>query len=441
MIRSAVLLAAVLSTATFALQQPADTASDQQPHWIWIEEATGDQEVVLVKTFELEAVPASARLTGTCDNQMVVTLNGDRVGVHSTWERVVSRDVAGSLRAGENTIEVRCINEGGPAGLVLRLDLGDGRHVVSDGSWRAALAQRARRGRFDDATVLGPVGAEDLPWSGRITVEAFDAGGGEMTAADPREPQLARPAERITLPEGFVAELLHRVPNEVQGSWVSLANGPDGTLFASDQGGKGLFRIEPAAIGDAAAVTTVERLPVDVSGAQGMTWAFDSLYANVNGQGVWRIRDTDGDGEFDDAANIIPLGNGGEHEPHAVMPTLDGPGCTSSPATTRCPRSSTDPARRRTGTRTAPPAAVGRSWPRPRPRGAGRVDRPLRSRRLEHRDRQQRMPQPVRHRHGRGGDLHLRRGHGVGPRLALVPADARVSRDERLRVRLAERHG
>ena len=90
MIRSAVLLAAVLSTATFALQQPADTAPDQQPHWIWIEEATGDQEVVLVKTFELEAVPASARLTGTCDNQMVVTLNGDRVGVHSTWEQVAA---------------------------------------------------------------------------------------------------------------------------------------------------------------------------------------------------------------------------------------------------------------------------------------------------------------------------------------------------------------
>ena len=326
MIRSAALLAAVLSTATFALQQPADTALDQQPHWIWIEEATGDQEVVLVKTFELDAAPASARLTATCDNQMVVTLNGDRLGVHSTWEQVVSRDVAGSLRAGENTIEVRCTNEGGPAGLVLRLDLGDDRHVVSDGSWRAALAQRARRGSFDDATVLGPVGSEDLPWSGRITVEAFDAGGGEMTAADPREPQLARPAERIALPEGFVAELLYRVPNEVQGSWVSLANGPDGTLFASDQGGKGLFRIEPAAIGDAAAVTTVERLPVDVSGAQGMTWAFDSLYANVNGQGVWRIRDTDGDGEFDDAANIIPLGNGGEHGPHAVMPTLDGTG-------------------------------------------------------------------------------------------------------------------
>ncbi len=64
------------------------------------------------------------------------------------------------------------------------------------------------------------------------------------------------------------------------GSWVSLTTDPKGRLIACDQGGAGLFLITPGSGGSA---TQVEKLPVRLSGAQGLLWAFDSLYAVVNG--------------------------------------------------------------------------------------------------------------------------------------------------------------
>jgi len=128
------------------------------------------------------------------------------------------------------------------------------------------------------------------------------------------------------LPPGFRAELLYQVPKETQGSWVALCRGAAGELYASDQAGAGIYRITPAAIGVADAETKVERIGVELSGAQGLVWAFDSLYANVYGKGLWRVRDTDGDGRLDEKQLLIPLGAGGEHGPHAVLPTADGQG-------------------------------------------------------------------------------------------------------------------
>lgn len=301
-------------------------AQDAAPSWIWLKETENDQEVVFRKAFQVDAVPKEARLTATCDNHMVVLVNGERVGVHSAWEAPVSRDVASFLAAGKNTIEVRARNQGGPAGLALRLETGDGQTLVSDGTWQASLAQRARRGRFGQAHVLGSVGQEGLPWTGRMSLERFLSASDVMIAADPSAPQTARPADRVHLPEGFVCELLYEVPGEVQGSWVSITDGPDGTLFVSDQGGKGLFQITPAPIGVEGALTKVEHIPVEVSNAQGLLWAFDSLYAHCNGRGLVRITDADGDGELDTAEDLIKLNHGGEHGSHAVKVTEDGTG-------------------------------------------------------------------------------------------------------------------
>ena len=105
-----------------------------------------------------------------------------------------------------------------------------------------------------------------------------------------------------------------------------MTTGPEGELYASDQGKMGIYRIEPADPSDPNSRTTARRLAVEVSGAQGMCWAFDSLYANVNGQGLWRITDSDGDGELDTSKLIVPLGGGGEHGPHAVILRPDGEG-------------------------------------------------------------------------------------------------------------------
>ena len=58
---------------------------------------------------------------------------------------------------------------------------------------------------------------------------------------------------------------------------MSIAFDNKGRLIASDQGGKGLYRITLPAIGTDEE-TRVQKLNIGLSSAQGMLYAFDSLY-------------------------------------------------------------------------------------------------------------------------------------------------------------------
>lgn len=143
------------------------------------------------------------------------------------------------------------------------------------------------------------------------------------------EPQ-ATPVESLKVMKGFRVERLYSVPRDTQGSWVNLCVDPKGRLITSDQNG-GLFRITPAPIGQVAA-PKVEVIPVPLGEAQGLVWAFDSLYVVVNSggkfaEGIYRVRDTNNDDVLD---TVEPLrmfeGKTGEHGPHAILPTPDGKG-------------------------------------------------------------------------------------------------------------------
>ena len=127
--------------------------------------------------------------------------------------------------------------------------------------------------------------------------------------------------------KGFKAELIYAVPRETEGSWVSLTVDPKGRLIASDQYGK-LFRITPPPVGQSGEAK-VEALAVEIGEAQGLTWAFDSLYVVVNSggkfpSGLYRVRDTDGDDQLDKVELLRSIDGGGEHGPHAVIPSPDG---------------------------------------------------------------------------------------------------------------------
>jgi putative heme-binding domain-containing protein len=146
--------------------------------------------------------------------------------------------------------------------------------------------------------------------------------------------QTATPVERIKIKKDFRVELLYSVPRNKQGSWVSMTVDPKGRLIASDQSGK-LYRITPPAVGKTEPVQ-VEQLPVDLGEAQGLLWAFDSLYVVVNRarkypSGLWRVRSSKGDDALDTKELLRPLGEtpppktgNGEHGPHAVVLGPDG---------------------------------------------------------------------------------------------------------------------
>ena len=143
----------------------------------------------------------------------------------------------------------------------------------------------------------------------------------------------ATPADQVRLLPGFRAELLYSVPREKQGSWVNITVDPRGRLLVSherfevsEQGGS-LYRITPPPLGGDAAETHVQRLQAPIGAAHGLLYAFDSLYVMVNAgdkSGLYRLRDTNGDDEFDEMKQLYKLSNGGEHGVHAVILSPNG---------------------------------------------------------------------------------------------------------------------
>lgn len=168
-----------------------------------------------------------------------------------------------------------------------------------------------------------------LFWMSRAgTLLTLSALAATLTAKEPT----ATPPESLKVAKGFKVELLYSVPKDIQGSWVNLCVDPKGRLIVSDQYG-GLFRVTVPPIGGDAAATKVEPIPVPIGEAQGLVWAFNSLYVVVNSGGgkypggVYRVRDTNNDDVLDSLETLRLFdGRAGEHGPHAVVPTPDGKG-------------------------------------------------------------------------------------------------------------------
>ena len=131
-----------------------------------------------------------------------------------------------------------------------------------------------------------------------------------------------------TLP-GFEVDLVHEVDPKEEGSWVALCVDDKSRILASDQYGK-LYRVS---VGEE---SSVEKLDVNIGMAQGMLYAFDSLYININAQrknlkgtaasgpGIYRLTDTTGDDQFDKIEYIVPMSDkAGEHGPHALILSPD----------------------------------------------------------------------------------------------------------------------
>jgi len=130
----------------------------------------------------------------------------------------------------------------------------------------------------------------------------------------------------FSVPPGFEVERLFVVPKDELGSWVALTTDAKGRLIASDQGDKGLVRITPAPL-DGSGETLVEKIPVPLSGAQGLLWAFDGLYVVCNGgpgSGLYRVTDGDADDTLDAVEKLREFQGGGEHGPHNILLAPDG---------------------------------------------------------------------------------------------------------------------
>lgn len=282
--------------------------------WIWAEGPGSKDAANLRKQFEVPTQLRNAELFLTCDNGAKVYLDGKAVLTNSDWNQPSKVDLTRKLKPGPHTLLAECRNEGDVAGLVARLVMKpiSGKDIVvdTDGTWEATLPGQTE---WKPAKVVGKYG--DGPWGDALA-----------NASIPAPPASATAPSDIQIRPGFKVELIHTVPKSEQGSWVSMTVDPKGRLIACDQNG-GLFRLTLNAPGTEPAAS-VERLTNSVGGAHGLLYAFDSLYVMVNEQGgrqgLWRLRDTDGDDQFDEEKLLRRIDGGGEHGPHGIVLSPDG---------------------------------------------------------------------------------------------------------------------
>ncbi|WP_367872620.1 c-type cytochrome [Luteolibacter sp. Populi] len=301
------------------------------PNWIWIAPKAFDNQVVYFrKDFDAKAGQKTT-VAATCDNEMVIYVNGKKVAASVNWETPRLVDITSHLVNGKNLLAVQSRNQGeGSAGFIGKIVVTDGgakREIVTDTSWKVSGAEvtnwqkpvRLNGPAWASAQVVAAAGAG--AWAGTIKADTLDR------AVALKEPE-ATPVAAIKVKEGFKVELLYSVPMAEQGSWVAMCFDDKGRIIASDQYGK-LYRITPSAIGAPATTTKVEPIPVDIGEAQGLTYAFGALYVVTNSdkfaRGLYRVTDRDRDDTFDKVEFLRAFDNqGGEHGPHAVMPGPDG---------------------------------------------------------------------------------------------------------------------
>ncbi|MDA0196366.1 MAG: c-type cytochrome [Bacteroidetes bacterium] len=143
--------------------------------------------------------------------------------------------------------------------------------------------------------------------------------------------EIVRDEIQISVPDGFELEDLYSPSENDQGSWVSMAEGPNGLFYACDQYGN-IFQFRMPEPGQVLDKTQVDTLNLEIGQAHGLLWAFNSLYVAVNrnwpgkddnqeirGSGVYRLKDSNNDGELDDIQILLKLQGSGEHGPHSMV--------------------------------------------------------------------------------------------------------------------------
>src|SRR5437660_2777449 len=96
-----------------------------------------------------------------------------------------------------------------------------------------------------------------------------------------------------------------------------MAIDPKGRLIVSPQDKQPLLRLT---IADGK-FAKMEKIDLPVTSSMGMLYAFDSLYVSgrgPNGIGLYRLRDTDNDDQYDQFDFLLP-GESGEHGSHALV--------------------------------------------------------------------------------------------------------------------------
>ena len=267
------------------------------------------------RTFEVGSQLVKAVLLATADQSAEIHVNGARAGEVSGFTQAGTVDETSLIRTGTNVLAARVTNTSGQAAfrLMLELAFADGRQrwVVSDHSWLASGAETPgwmdvgfRAGGWSPAFTHGTAGLRKWgnPFQATKSPDAYNSW---MLA---RDSDRATDPDTITVLPGFKIELLRSAQSE-EDSWVALAFDPKGRLTVAREK-RGLLRMRLGS----SAVERVEVIEDSLLECRGLLYAYDSLYVNANNsKGFYRLRDTDGDDQFDERRLLLQTEGGVGH--------------------------------------------------------------------------------------------------------------------------------
>lgn len=313
-------------------ESPSRGESPNLPDWIWTSaKRISDQPVYLRKAFSIPRRVVKAELCITTDfNSSAVFLDGEPLGEVPNFSLPLRQELTGKLRTGDHVLAVRSFPSDGPSAIAVQIEIEyeDGsRDVVrSDETWHYSLeadtgwmtsAYRLTTGwkpaqsygRVEEGMLPNPlVDTAVQPWE---DYTQWTQALGTETGTDPAS---------FSIPEGFEIKRL-RSAGATEGSWVSLEFDPKGRLVIGRED-QGLLRLTlPPGEGE----IQIETINDTLLECRGLLFAHDSLYASANNsKGLYRLKDTDGDDQFDEVKLIYASEGGVGHGRNDLALGADG---------------------------------------------------------------------------------------------------------------------
>jgi len=280
------------------------------PEWIWMKDGRKDKTwAEFTQTFEVPGQIASARLHGMADfASLRIRINDQPIGQASAYGPLIDQDVSRHLLKGENLITLNAVSVGPAPAVALQLDLIDAKgkttSLLTDKKWESAIG----RARFVQPTATFGTLANEPWWNlPPLTLDSLDDYTQWKRASNAGKG--TDPSTFQTLP-GYEVDLL-RSAGKDESSWVSLAFDPEGRVTIGRED-KGLLRFSFSK--DGKEIIQAETIEDTLKECRGLLYAHDALYANANNsKALYRLRDTNGDGKFDEKKPLYASEGGVGH--------------------------------------------------------------------------------------------------------------------------------
>ena len=288
----------VFTLAALVSKEAAGQLANSPPQPLWLE---GSPAVEKGFTHEGRLLRAILLVAG--DAEVTVTLNGERAGTAPAKPEAVSMDVTRFIHAGDNRAKLETKGRHVAALLELNGDLASKTWLATDASWKAA-----GQGTLKTA----PIDAQASPFDFKKTFDAYNS----WQLAKPGAQSLATDPATFTVTPGFKVELVRSASGD-EGSWVAMTFDPQSRITLAREK-RGLLRLDPA-------TQKVEVIEDTLLECRGLLYAGGALFANANNsKGLYRLRDLDGDGRYEDVREILHTEGGVGHGRNHIKLGPDG---------------------------------------------------------------------------------------------------------------------